>query len=310
MYRIIDAGAKNWQLQLAVAMGNAADYPELLVQPFQLLQLMPQLAALHEEALDHGLLVQPSNTLGYFGPYEHRWRVIDDGRGHWEGCSAGHTGMGIESDGTIKGCPSLPSEDYAGGNVRRSSIEHIWRRSGALPSMQARTRDDLWGYCAGCYYADTCRAGCSWMSHVLFGRPGNNPYCHYRALELSRRGLRERIVKIEDAPGRPFDFGRFQLVVESIDGDGRTEIVDEPPPAEPIGSDGRQAHVPSVLELCRGCHQFVHAHTITCPHCGADVAARAAEYAADLVEADDAVNHVLRLIAASGEADAPLRPGS
>jgi len=155
MYRIIDAGAKNWQLQLAVAMGNAADYPELLVQPFQLLQLMPQLAALHEEALDHGLLVQPSNTLGYFGPYEHRWRVIDDGRGHWEGCSAGHTGMGIESDGTIKGCPSLPSEDYAGGNVRRSSIEHIWRRSGALPSMQARTRDDLWGYCAGCYYADT-----------------------------------------------------------------------------------------------------------------------------------------------------------
>ena len=37
---------------------------------------------------------------------------------YYGGCNAGRTGLGIEADGTIKGCPSLPTADYAGGNVR------------------------------------------------------------------------------------------------------------------------------------------------------------------------------------------------
>lgn len=48
MNRFIDAGAKNWQVQLTVAMGRAADHPELLLQPFELLTLMPLLAELYE----------------------------------------------------------------------------------------------------------------------------------------------------------------------------------------------------------------------------------------------------------------------
>ena len=42
--------------------------------------------------------------------------------------------------------------------------------------------------------------------------------CHHRALELAARGLRERLVQVEAAPGRPFDMGRFELVVEPLDG--------------------------------------------------------------------------------------------
>src|SRR4051794_5953449 len=41
----ISAGAANWQVQLTVAMGNAVDNPDLLLQPYQLLELMPLLAA-------------------------------------------------------------------------------------------------------------------------------------------------------------------------------------------------------------------------------------------------------------------------
>ncbi|MBN9160059.1 MAG: hypothetical protein J0I07_03765 [Myxococcales bacterium] len=52
---------------------------------------------------------------------------------------------------------------------------------------------DLWGYCATCYYADECKAGCTWTADVLFGKPGNNRYCHHRALELKKCGLRERV---------------------------------------------------------------------------------------------------------------------
>ena len=44
--------------------------------------------------------------------------------------------------------------------------------------------------------------------------PGNNPFCHHRALEHDKQGLRERIVPVAPAPGEPFDHGLFELVVE------------------------------------------------------------------------------------------------
>jgi hypothetical protein len=48
------------------------------------------------------------------------------------------------------------------------------------------------------------------------GKPGNNPYCIHRALQLESEGLRERVVKVEQAPGIPFDNGRFEIVKEPI----------------------------------------------------------------------------------------------
>jgi hypothetical protein len=48
----------------------------------------------------------------------------------------------------------------------------------------------------------------------LFGRPGNNPFCHHRALELLREGKRERIVRTTNAGGAPFDYGRYAIVEE------------------------------------------------------------------------------------------------
>jgi hypothetical protein len=62
-----------------------------------------------------------------------------------------------------------------------------------------------------------CRGGCSWTTTVLWGKPGNNPYCHYRALQLQKEGKRERVERVEAAPGLPFDQGRFALIEEPID---------------------------------------------------------------------------------------------
>jgi hypothetical protein len=36
------------------------------------------------------------------------------------------------------------------------------------------------------------------------------------ALEMQRQGLRERLVRVEEAPGVPFDHGRFEIVVEEV----------------------------------------------------------------------------------------------
>jgi radical SAM protein with 4Fe4S-binding SPASM domain len=200
--RILDAGARQWQVQLTVAMGNAVDNPELLLQPYQLLDLMPLLARLYHRGQERGLLLTAGNNVGYFGPFERLWRSFDELRGHWTGCSAGQTVIGLESDGTVKGCPSLATEGYAGGNVRDLTLEQIWDGSEERHFGRLRSADSLWGFCRTCYYADVCRGGCTWTADSLFGRPGNNPFCHHRTLELAGRGLRERVVKRRDAPDR------------------------------------------------------------------------------------------------------------
>lgn len=208
-------GIRSWQIQLTVAMGRAVDEPEVLLQPYDLLEVQPMLGALVPAAKARGIEVVPGNNVGYFGPHEGALR----GRtraGHANGCGAGQVTMGIEADGTIKGCPSLATNAWAGGNVRETSLRDLWERSSALRYTRDRTAKDLWGYCATCYYADVCRAGCTWTGDSLFGRPGNNPYCHHRALEMKKHGKRERLVRVEEAPGQPFDHGRFELIVEPL----------------------------------------------------------------------------------------------
>lgn len=204
---------KSWQIQLTVAMGRAADEPDVLLQPYDMLELHPMLAELVPAAKASGIDVVAGNNVGYFGPHETALR----GRtraGHSGGCGAGRVTIGIEADGTIKGCPSLATTTWSGGNVRETPLRDIWERSKALRYTRDRTVKELWGYCATCYYADECRAGCTWTADVLFGKPGNNPYCHHRALEMKKKGVRERVVRVEEAPGLPFDHGKFELIVE------------------------------------------------------------------------------------------------
>ena len=211
----IGFGAHAWQIQLTVAMGRAADAPEVLLQPEDLLELFPLLARLKGRCDEAKVTLWPGNNIGYFGPYESTLRGRMPG-GHMSSCGAGCSTLGIEADGAIKGCPSLQTVPWTGGNIRDASLQDIWERSGPLRYMRDRTVDDLWGYCRTCYYANVCRAGCTWTGFSLFGKPGNNPLCHHRALEMRKQGKRERLVQVAPAPGVPFDNGRFEIVVEEI----------------------------------------------------------------------------------------------
>ncbi len=133
---------------------------------------------------------------------------------HMSSCGAGRTLTGIEANGDIKGCPSLPSGEYVGGNIRDNTLQDIWERTEALRFTRDRTEEELWGRCRSCYYATECMAGCTWTGHVLFGKRGNNPFCHHRSLELLRDGLRERLERVVHAEGRPFDHATFDLIEE------------------------------------------------------------------------------------------------
>jgi radical SAM protein with 4Fe4S-binding SPASM domain len=210
---VIASGAHSWQIQLTVAMGRAADEPEVLLQPYDLLELFPLLGALAARCRAADVLLWPGNNVGYFGPFESTLRGTL-ARGHMLDCGAGRSGIGIEADGTVKGCPSLATARWAGGNVRDERLVDIWERAAPLRYTRERGVESLWGFCAGCYYAEVCQGGCTWTAESLLGRPGNNPMCHHRALELARAGQRERLVQVQPAPGLPFDEGRFELVVE------------------------------------------------------------------------------------------------
>ena len=210
---LVASDVHSWQLQLTVAMGRAADHPDWLLQPYDLLELFPMIGRLAARCREADVLLWPGNNVGYFGPYETTLRGSLP-RGHHTGCPAGVWGIGIEADGTIKGCPSMATATWGAGNVRDARLVDIWERSAPMRFNRDRGVESLWGYCASCYYADVCKGGCTWTSEALLGKPGNNPMCHHRALEMQRAGKRERLVQVERAPGTPFDEGRFELIVE------------------------------------------------------------------------------------------------
>jgi radical SAM protein with 4Fe4S-binding SPASM domain len=207
---IVARGARAWQLQLTNPMGRAADLESLVLQPWMLADLMPRLAALARRLQAGSCTLAAANNLGYFGPFEGELRL----GGHWIGCQGGRFSLGIQSDGRVKACASLPTRPYAGGDLRVEPLAALLGHDAGLAAVSDRTVEDLWGFCRDCYYARLCRGGCVWTAQTYLGRPGNNPYCHHRVLELRDRGLRERLVQTAPAPGESFDQAGWQLVVE------------------------------------------------------------------------------------------------
>jgi Y-X(10)_GDL-associated radical SAM protein len=275
---ILDAGVRHWKVQITVAMGNAADRPELLLQPYRLLELMPLLDELRKKGAENGLLLQLGNNVGYFGPFERHWRGLGDQRVHWSGCGAGNNILALEADGTVKACPSLATSHFAAGNVRDLDLEGIWKSSSSLHFNRERGTDEMWGLCKSCYYAPVCRGGCTWTSHSLLGRPGNNPYCFFRARGLARQGLRERIVKCKDAAPQPFAVGEFEILLETLDGEiaEHANLADHVNPTPGGWMPKRNTppeigRLPQQLVLCHVCDEYVWPHETECPHCGTDL---------------------------------------
>ncbi|MCA9719863.1 MAG: SPASM domain-containing protein, partial [Myxococcales bacterium] len=213
--RLHAAGARGWQLQITAPFGRAADDPELLLQPYDYPDLFQRLDRLERRCAALGVRLFPANNLGYFGPHAGRLRRWQRG-GHYPGCQAGRSSLGIEADGAIKGCPSLGGRANVAGRWRPGALAELWRAA-ELRYTRDRGEDVLWGYCAECYYRAICMGGCTAVAEPLTGRPGNNPYCHHRALEMDRVGLRERVEQVARAPGVPFDHGLFRVVREFKD---------------------------------------------------------------------------------------------
>lgn len=223
---LIDLGALGWQIQITVPMGRGADRPGMLLQPYDLLDVFPLLAWIKNQRLTPaGARLFPGNNIGYFGPFEEILRYGGSSGTHWSGCKAGKNCVGIEADGKIKGCPSLPSDHFTGGYTQTESIMDVLHNSKEVNHTRLRNREDLWGYCKECYYADVCMGGCTWTSHCTMGKAGNNPYCIHRAMEYEAKGFHEHLIRTAPPPGLPFDHGVFDTRLHPL-----PDINDQAPP--------------------------------------------------------------------------------
>ena len=131
----------------------------------------------------------PGHNVGYFGDPEADLRDRGGAIPFWVGCTAGCSVIGIESNGNIKGCLSLPSsrngiDQFVEGNVRESSLEEIWWRKNAFAYNRKFSVKQLDGFCRTCDYADICRGGCAWTAFSHTSSRYDNPYCYWRQVKL------------------------------------------------------------------------------------------------------------------------------
>jgi radical SAM protein with 4Fe4S-binding SPASM domain len=177
-------GVFSWQLQLATPSGNLREHRELVLADEDLLWLVPLVAEMKGEP-GAGPPICPGDDIGYYGRFERALRDHGDEIPFWIGCRAGCKVIGIESDGGVKGCLSLPSrvqgEDrFLEGNVRGASLAEIWRRPGAFAYNREFREEQLGGFCAVCRFRTFCRGGCTWTAYSQTRNRFDNPTCFYR----------------------------------------------------------------------------------------------------------------------------------
>jgi radical SAM protein with 4Fe4S-binding SPASM domain len=176
-------GVSSWQLQLGNPAGNMNENRDLVVEPRDLLAIVPEIARLRQEPVRP--VVFAADNVGYYGEYEQAIRDRGARIWFWVGCRAGCQVLGIESNGNVKGCLSLPSvangvKDFIEGNLRERSLTEIWCDERAFAYNRQFTVEQLTGFCRTCRYNDICRGGCSWTAFSNTGSRFENPYCYYR----------------------------------------------------------------------------------------------------------------------------------
>lgn len=187
-------GVLRWQVQFATPTGNMADNRGLIMDPKDIVHAVPLIARMTRD--DKRPKVYPGHDVGYYGEPEEGLRDKNAAIPFWTGCSAGCSVIGIESNGNIKGCLSLPSamngEDrFIEGNVREKSLKDIWFGEKAFAYNREFSVESLAGFCRDCDYNDICRGGCTWTCFAEAGgeMKRDNPYCYWR--QMHEQGMTE-----------------------------------------------------------------------------------------------------------------------
>ncbi len=173
-----------WQVQLGTPQGRMLQTEKgYLIDPSQL----PFIADFISEHQDKPFRIIPTDDIGYYTDREPKLRPSDSEHfPFWLGCYAGILGIAIESNGGIKGCPSLP-HSYVEGNIRERSLSDIWNDPDSFPYNRKWDVRKLRGFCRRCEFKHLCRAGCTSFAIASTGTYYENRHCLYRLEALNRK---------------------------------------------------------------------------------------------------------------------------
>ena len=210
-----------WQIQLTVPMGRAADEPDVLVQPYDLLELFPLLADA-EEAL------RRARRAALAGQQHRLLRAVRVDAARAPLPRARRLVRGRARDARHRGQrrdQGLPvAADAARGRAATSatlSLQDIWERSEPLRFTRDRDDRDLWGFCRL-----LLRRGVHERLHVdelrHAGQGGQQPVLPPPCARDGAPGQARARRAVAAAPGEPFDHGMFGIVVEPLESGGPT----------------------------------------------------------------------------------------
>lgn len=162
----------SWQLQGVEDFGRANKNPELSMTAEDFYRLAKMIAEFRQETKIRIVL---GDNLGHFCSFEPMLR-----QSPFTGCVAGRWNVGIEADGSIRGCLSIRGDENIVGNVRQRSLKEIWHDPESFRVFRHKPLEKMRGFCAQCEYAQICRAGCASLAYSLTDSFYENPLCLHK----------------------------------------------------------------------------------------------------------------------------------
>ncbi|MFX0042854.1 MAG: radical SAM protein [Candidatus Hodarchaeota archaeon] len=154
-----------WQIQIAIPIGR---FPRDLVISEKQFYTLALFIAINVKKYSYKRLpVIGAHCMGYFSRF-----IPNLGLTPWIGCQAGISVLGIQSNGNIKGCLTLPDK-FIRGNIREKSLKEI------LNDLRLEKKK-LISNCINCDLVNDCKGGCLGTMYAL--KYKNSPYC-LRAIE-------------------------------------------------------------------------------------------------------------------------------
>lgn len=169
---LIDNGVRAWQIQTATPQGRMPRELALDADEFySLAQYIADKRKKYKNIID----IFEADCIGYYSILSKDLYYTK-----WQGCQAGMRVLGIESDGTVKGCLSLHGDEFVEGNIRTRSLADIWNNKNSFKLNRRFSPDKLQGYCKDCKWGSLCRGGCSEKSTSYTGSRYESPFCLYK----------------------------------------------------------------------------------------------------------------------------------
>jgi len=168
------AGAIGWQVQLTILNGRAKVLPGLTLSREDMPDVFAKIRSLTKR---RGLRPYITDNLGYMTPDDPTLRTPPMCPERcWCGCFAGLRALGIQSNGNVKGCLSLP-DSMVDGNVRTEPLAQIWADPERFRYNRAFESASLSEDCRACTLANVCRGGCTSASVAATGKPNQGTFC-------------------------------------------------------------------------------------------------------------------------------------